>query len=81
LRRSLGAPPEVFVTISGEPKPLLLDFASYFLVEAVARLLRREPPQSRVCMSEMLPAPAELWLEGDDGRRTFELRVGIYRGG
>lgn len=79
LRRRIGCPREVFVSIHGEPKPLFLDFSSYFLVEAFGRLVRGGDPARTVRFSEMLPGPNDLFLEGSDGPRTFELRMGIYR--
>lgn len=79
LRRELGCDARVFVSLSGEPKPVLLDFENVFLLEALANLLEREPEGSIVRFSEMLPGPGELVARGPDGLRTAELRMGFYR--
>ena len=79
LRRELGCGPCVFVSVSGEPKPVLLDFHEVFLLEALANLLERRPDGATVKFSEMLPAPDELVARGPDGARTAELRMGFYR--
>ncbi len=79
LRRELGCDPRVFVSVSGEPKPVLLDFQDVFLLEALANLLDRQPDDAIVKISEMLPGPGELVARGPDGLRTAELRMGFYR--
>jgi hypothetical protein len=79
LRHDLGCDAQVFVSLSGEPKPLLLDFQNVFLVEALASLLERQPDGATVKISEMLPGPGELVARGPDGLRTSELRMGFYR--
>ncbi len=80
LRRELGCGARVFVSVSGEPKPVLLDFEDVFLLEALANLLERQPDGAVVKISEMLPAPDELVARGPDGLRTAELRMGFQRG-
>jgi hypothetical protein len=79
LRRELGCDARVFVSVSGEPKPVLLDFQNVFLLEALANLLDRQPGDAIVKISEMLPGPGELVARGPDGLRTAELRMGFYR--
>ena len=79
LRRELGCDTRVFVSLSGEPKPVLLDFHNVFLLEALANLLDRQPDDATVKISEMLPGPDELVTRGPDGLRTSELRMGFYR--
>ena len=79
LRRELGCDARVFVSVSGEPKPVLLDFHDVFLLEALANLLERQPDGATVKISEMLPGPDELVARGPDGLRTAELRMGLYR--
>jgi hypothetical protein len=69
----------VFVSLSGEPKPVMLDFRNLFLLEAFANLLERQPAEAIVKISEMLPGPDELVAHGPDGLRTSELRIGFYR--
>jgi hypothetical protein len=79
LRRELGCGAQVFVSLSGEPKPVLLDFENVFLLEALVNLLERQPDGAVVRFSEMLPGPDELVAHGPDGLRTTELRMGFYR--
>ena len=79
FRRELGCDACVFVSLSGEPKPVLLDFRNVFLLEAFVNLLDRQPDDSTVKISEMLPGPDELVARGPDGLRTSELRMGFYR--
>ncbi len=79
LRRELGCDAPVFVSLPGEPKPVLLDFHDVFLLEALANLLERQPDGAAVKISEMLPGPDELVARGPDGLRTAELRMGFYR--
>jgi hypothetical protein len=79
LRRELGCDTRVFVSVSGQPKPVLLDFQNVFLLEALANLLERQPDGAMVKISEMLPGPDELVAHAPDGLRTAELRMGVYR--
>jgi len=79
FRRELGCEPRVFASVSGEPKPVLLDFHNVFLLEALVNLLDRQPDGAIVKLSEMLPGPGELVARGPDGLRTSELRIGFYR--
>jgi hypothetical protein len=79
FQRALGCDACVFVTLSGEPKPILVDFHNLFLLEALVNLLERQPDDAVVKLSEMLPGPDELVARGPDGRRTAELRMGFYR--
>lgn len=79
LRAELGCEVHVFVSITGEPKPILVDFENVFLLEALANLVERRPDDAIVKVSEMLPGPDELLARGPDGRRTAELRMGFYR--
>jgi hypothetical protein len=79
VRASVGCDECVFVSMSGEPKPVLLDFRNLFLVEAFVNMLERQAADATVRFSEVLPAPDELVARGPDGARTSELRVGFYR--
>ncbi|HEX7837663.1 MAG TPA: hypothetical protein VF469_09385, partial [Kofleriaceae bacterium] len=79
FRRTLGCGAHVFVSVSGEPKPVLLDFHNVFLLEALANMLDRQSDGAIVKISEMLPGPDELIGRGPDGPRTAELRMGFYR--
>ena len=67
----------MFVKISGEPKPVFLDFRSYFLVEAFEALFTGE---KEAVMTEMLPDVDQLWLTDHQNRAvTAELRIGCGR--
>ena len=79
FRRELGCDARVFASLSGEPKPVLVDFHNVFLLEALANLLERQPDDAVVKISEMVPGPDELVARGPDGLRTSELRMGFYR--
>lgn len=79
LRRQLGCESRVFVSISGEPKPIYFDFHNPLLLEALTNLLERQKAGGTVKISEMLPGPEELVARGPDGARTSELRIGLLR--
>jgi len=76
---ALGLGDQVFASVSGEPKPLMVDARNPFLVEALLHVLERAPEDGSAGFSEMLPAPQALVLEAPDGPRTSELRMGILR--
>lgn len=78
-RRELGCGARVFASLSGEPKPILLDFHNPFLLEALVNMLERQPAGATVKLGEMLPDGDELVARGPDGARTSELRMGFYR--
>ena len=79
LRQQIGCGERVFVSLTGEPKPVLLDFHNVFLLEALVNLLERQPDDASVRIREMVPGPEELVARGPDGLRTSELRIGFYR--
>lgn len=82
LRERLACPPVVFASLRNEPKPVLVDFDNFFLVESFAHLVARQAadaPDAAVRISEMLPGPDELFATAADGARTSELRMGFYR--
>lgn len=79
VRRELGCDARVFISMSGEPKPVLLDFHNVFLLEAFTNMLERQAEDAVVKFSEMLPGPDELVTRCPDGFRTSELRLGLYR--
>ena len=51
---------------------LLIDLESYLFVEIFHRWLSKA---GELEITEMLPAPDDLWWQEADGRRTFELRT------
>lgn len=65
-------PDEVFVRVSGESKPIYVDFRSFFSVELLEHLARGS---AELTISEMLPGSGELWLEGALGSHCCELRT------
>lgn len=83
LRRhleALGVPRYAFYMTAAEPKPSYVDLLAplhlYHLDAAARRILRERSDAAYVDLSEMLPAPDQLWLTDPDGRRyTSELRV------
>ena len=75
-----GIPRHVFVRTPLERKPFYVDWHAPLLVENLARLVRRMRreglPDAWVEVSEMVPAPDQLWLRDPDGNRyTSELRL------
>jgi len=67
-----GLPRFVFLSLPEEPKPFYLDLHAPPLVEVAAQALRKA---SRASITEMLPAPSELWLQGPEGAHCCELRL------
>jgi hypothetical protein len=69
----LGLPRFVFVRVPEEIKPLYFDLESPHFVELLARTVRGS---SAVTVTEMLPAPDQVWLCDADGLTyVSELRV------
>jgi hypothetical protein len=78
--RRHGLPRFVFVRVPLEVKPFYLDFESPIYVEIFIKLIRRmlagNHKEGRVTLTEMLPAPDQLWLPDADGRvYTSEFRM------
>jgi hypothetical protein len=78
LRHDL--PEQIFCMFTHETKPFGVDLRSpvqvEVLVEAARAALRRDGPQARVSVSEMLPGPSGSWLPDAAGRRyVSELRL------
>jgi len=80
----LGTPRCVFARTADQPKPYLVDRNAPLSLRNLARGLRRSAasdPAASITLSEMLPAPDELWLSGPGGlRHTSELRVVAHDG-
>lgn len=55
-----------------DTKPVFIDFESYLFLEIFHRWLSKA---GELEITEMLPAPDDLWWREADGRRTFELRT------
>ncbi len=74
-RRSEGWPRYVFLHSPVEPKPICLDLEVIYAQEYLARFLR----MGDIALTEMLPAPHDLWLHRSDGSYTSELRIALIR--
>ncbi len=70
--RSLGMPRFVFVKVTGEPKPIYVDFHNPFALDLLAHLARGG---AAMRVSEMRPHPGELWLRDERGRYCCEFRT------
>ncbi|WP_229402278.1 lantibiotic dehydratase [Micromonospora okii] len=79
LRAEYGLPRHVFVKVSGEPKPIYVDWEAPLLVRQLCRVARRAEGTMEV--SEMLPAPEERWLDVGGHRYTTELRCAVFSPG
>ena len=55
-----------------DTKPVFVDLESYLFLEIFHRWLMKA---GELEVTEMLPAPDDLWWQERDGRRTFELRT------
>jgi hypothetical protein len=77
--RDHGMPRQVFALSPSESKPVYVDFGSPVLTRILCRQLRRaaaDAPGQPARFTEMLPAPHDCWLAGEDGQRyTSELRL------
>ncbi|XXF76937.1 hypothetical protein P2318_28360 [Myxococcaceae bacterium GXIMD 01537] len=74
---ALGMPDLVFAKLQGERKPVLVDARSPGLLRVFLNLLAQ---RRGVTFSEMRPDPSRLWLRGDLGRHTSELRCTVFHG-
>ncbi|GAA2207906.1 hypothetical protein GCM10009850_033640 [Nonomuraea monospora] len=71
LRRERALPRHVFVHHPATPTPFYVDFCDPFAVEDLAR---HDPAE--VLITEMLPAPGQLWWRVDGREQCAELRLG-----
>lgn len=78
LWKQRGIPPVAFAKFTGERKPILLDAHSLSSLRVFLNLLDQK---REVVLSEMYPAPQDLWLKGSLGRHTCELRCTYFREG
>jgi hypothetical protein len=79
-RRRWALPRFVFVTVPVEPKPFYVDFDSPIYVEIFVKSVRRLADsglaERTLSVSEMLPAPNQLWLPDAAGNTyAAELRI------
>ncbi|HET6211826.1 MAG TPA: hypothetical protein VFE14_03025, partial [Micromonosporaceae bacterium] len=81
IRRWAGEhslPRYAFVRATGERKPIFIDLASLASADLLSRAVRRarRQPDPVVTVTEMLPAPDQLWLTDAGGAPyTCELRI------
>ncbi len=78
--REHDLPRYVFARVPVEVKPIYVDFDSPLYVEILIKMIRRllasEQAREPVTLTEMLPAPDQLWLSTVEGSRyTSELRI------
>lgn len=76
--RALGVPRHVFASSPLEKKPILVDFANPSSVRRLGAMVDEARGSSieTITVTEMLPAPGQLWLEDASGRRyCSELRT------
>lgn len=67
-----GLPRRGFFRTDSETKPVYLDWANPIAVDTFAKMARAS---SRVTITEMDPAPDQLWLADHSGLHTAELRM------
>jgi hypothetical protein len=77
LWEARGMPDCVFAKFKDERKPVLVDARSPPLLRVFLNLLEQK---TDVVLSEMRPAPDQLWLRGPGGRHTVELRCTLLWG-
>ena len=77
LWEARGMPDCVFAKFKDERKPVLVDVRSPPLLRVFLNLLEQK---EEVVLSEMRPAPDQLWLRGPQGRHTVELRCTLLWG-
>jgi len=74
----LGLPRRAFCLLSGQTKPVYIDFNSPTLTRNLHRMLSRSAataPEAHARFTEMLPSLDECWLEHEGARYTSELRI------
>jgi lantibiotic biosynthesis dehydratase-like protein len=79
-RHEHGLPRHVFVHTAAEPKPFYVDLEAPLCVELLRRAIVSvqggEPPVLHV--TEMLPAPDELWVRDGEGRYAAEFLLHLH---
>lgn len=74
--RRLGLPRYVYARAIGDRKPVFVDGRSWMLLQVLHHLFDGD---REVVLTEMLPAPDQLWARGPGGRYCAELRFTVYR--
>ncbi|HEX7734153.1 MAG TPA: lantibiotic dehydratase [Ktedonobacteraceae bacterium] len=76
MQQAWEMPDYIFVRISGEPKPLMIDFHNFFLLEMWEAFLKEG---RTMVVSEMVPAPNQLWLTDREGQTyAAEFRTSAF---
>jgi hypothetical protein len=73
--RRFTLPRYVFARVPGDRKPMFVDAASWFSLQALYHLI---PDDRDVVLTEMVPGPEGLWLRGEGGRHCAELRMTAF---
>lgn len=69
-------PEYVYVKLNTEPKPFLIDFHNYFLLEMWESFIKKGQVAT---VTEMLPGPEQLWLQDAEGTRyCAEIRSSVF---
>ncbi|MFJ4656818.1 lantibiotic dehydratase [Nocardia sp. NPDC088792] len=76
LRAEFELPRHVFARVAGEPKPIYLDWDAPLLVRQLFRLARRSAEP--VTVTEMYPAPGQLWLRIGGRHHVSEVRAAVF---
>lgn len=76
IRQRYNIPRYVYIHVSSEPKPFFLDFANIFSLNHFRHLLLHN---AEVKLTEMLPAPNDLWMSEQDGQYCCEFRLTACR--
>jgi hypothetical protein len=74
----LGLPRRAFCLLSGQTKPVYIDFSSPALTRNLHRMFSRAvatDSEAHALFTEVLPRPDQCWLEHDGARYTSELRI------
>jgi hypothetical protein len=84
-RRALGLPDRVYAKLSGEVKPVYLDFRSPLSVLSFLAAARAVPRGATAAtwltLSEALPGPEQAWVRDAEGGRYFgEIRMAVVDG-
>jgi hypothetical protein len=79
LREELSLPRHVYAKLPHETKPVYCDLNSPLLVRQLARMA--SAGTGTVQLTEMLPAPSDLWLEEDGQHYTTEIRFAVTSSG
>jgi hypothetical protein len=76
MQQAWEMPDYVFVKVSGEPKPFMIDFQNFFLLEMWEAFMKQE---REAVVSEMLPRSEHFWLTNTQGEKyATEFRTAMF---